>query len=85
MKKSRGMMKSMVRMFFTFGGSYFGAKAMGWVFDNVVDRQGQDKTMRLSFKEVAKLTVQFVTATYTTMYVTDLVGKLFDKLVDRKQ
>lgn len=34
----RGVMKSFARMMFTFGGSYFGAKAMGWVFDRVIDR-----------------------------------------------
>jgi hypothetical protein len=36
--KSR-FMRSMLRTTLTFAGSYMGAKVMGWVFDNVIDRR----------------------------------------------
>lgn len=35
----RGMIKSVARMVFTFGVSYLGAKAAGWIFDNVIDHR----------------------------------------------
>lgn len=35
----RSLMKSMARMMLTFAGSYIGAKSVGWVFDNVIDRR----------------------------------------------
>jgi hypothetical protein len=34
----RSLVKSVARMMLTFAGSYIGAKSVGWIFDNVIDR-----------------------------------------------
>jgi len=40
-KKSRGIMKTFSRMFVTCAGSYFGAKAAGWIFDRVIVKRSK--------------------------------------------